>query len=228
MAFGEQVAARYESWYESPKGRRAAALEKALMLWLLGRYPHAESILEVGCGTGHFTRWWSAQGLAAIGMDRSPAMLTVAQSLNGPPLVCGDARSLPFGDSAFDLTVLVTTLEFLERPRQGLAEALRVARHGVLLGVLNRWSTLGLQRRLAGLLRQTVYDTAHLYGVGELQRLLRSVAGDKMHIVWRTTLFPRCLPDRHAHLPWGAFIGIALIVDDLPQEAGRRADKRYG
>ena len=211
-AFDERVAAHYEAWYETPEGRRADALEKALLHRLLQSFARARSVLEVGCGTAHFTRWLSGEGLAAIGLDVSAAMLAQAQTLNGVQLVQGDAYRLPFADGAFDLTAFITTLEFLERPREALSEALRVARHGVLLGVLNRWSVLGLQRRLAGLFHQTVYDAAHFYSVGELKRLLCPVTDGKGHIVWRTTLFPRWWPCPQASLLWGGFIGMALFL----------------
>lgn len=213
--FGEEATAHYEAWYETPEGRRADALEKAALQWLLQRFPQAQSVLEVGCGTGHFTRWLHAQGLAAVGVDLSAAMLIQAQTLGGSSLVQGDAIRLPFADGAFDLTAFVTTLEFLDRPQAVLAEALRVSRHGLLLGVLNRWSALGLWRRLAGCFRPTVYDAAHFYGVGELVRLLRSVTQDTGHIVWHTTLFPRWWPFPRVKQPWGAFIAMAWC--DVPQ-----------
>lgn len=213
-AFDERVAAHYEAWYETPEGRRADELEKATSGWLLQGFPRLESALEVGCGTGHFSRWLSDQGLAVVGLDLSAAMLAEARALNGVPLVWGHARRLPFADRSFDLTALITTLEFLQQPQEALAEALRVAQHGVILGVLNRWSLLGLQRWLAGLFRRTVYNAAHVYGVGELKQLLRSVTGGKVHIVWRTTLFPRGWPWPKTGLPWGGFIGMALIVRD--------------
>ncbi len=82
------------------------------------------------------------------------------------------------------------------------------------MGVLNRWSLLGLQRRLAGLLRPTVYAAAHLYGVGELKRLLRPITGEHARIVWRTTLFPRGWPWPQSPLALGGFIGMAVIVND--------------
>jgi SAM-dependent methyltransferase len=214
VTFGEDAAAHYEAWYETPEGRRADELEKAVLGWLLQAFPRAGSVLEVGCGTAHFTRWLNDQGLAAVGLDLSAAMLAQAQALDGVPLARGDAYRLPFADGAFDLAALATTLEFLERPQEALPEALRVARHGVVLGVLNRWSLLGLQRRLAGLFRPTVYDAARFYGVGELKRLLWFIAGEPAHVVWRSTLFPRCWPWPQARLPWGGFIGMALIVSD--------------
>jgi SAM-dependent methyltransferase len=235
VAFDEHVAAHYEAWYETPEGRRADELEKAILGWLLvqewgglsslplgqARKPALPaSVLEIGCGTGHFSRWLGGQGLAVVGLDSSPTMLTQARTLDGVPLVRSDARRLPFADGVFDLATFITTLEFLARPQEALAEALRVARCGVILGVLNRWSLLGLQRRLAGLFRPTVYDAAHFYGVGELKRLLRSAAGEQAHIVWRTTLFPRGWPWPQMRLPWGGFIGMALIVSDGFQEVG--------
>ena len=219
-AFDERVAAHYEAWYETSEGRRADELEKVALGWLLQGFPESGSVLEIGCGTGHFSRWLDDQGLAAVGLDLSSAMLTKAQELGGVPLIQSDARRLPFADGAFDLAAFITTLEFLEQPKEVLAEALRVARYGVVLGVLNRWSVLSLQRRLAGIFHPTIYDAAHFYGVGELKRLLRSVTGGKGYIVWHTTLFPRWWPWSQASLPWGGFIGMALTVSDGARELG--------
>jgi ubiquinone/menaquinone biosynthesis C-methylase UbiE len=127
VTFDEDAAAHYEAWYETPEGRRADELEKAVLNRLLQAFPRPSSVLEIGCGTAHFTRWLSEQWWAAVGLDLSAAMLAQARALDGIPLARGDACSLPFADGAFDLAALVTTLEFLEWPREALAEALRVA-----------------------------------------------------------------------------------------------------
>ena len=221
--FDERAAAHYEDWYGTPEGRRADALEKAAVRRLLQGAPRARSILEVGCGTGHFTRWLGERGLAPVGLDRSAPMLSQARALNGAPLVMGDAHRLPFADGAFDLAAFVTTLEFLERPSEALAEAMRVARRGLLLGVLNHWSPLGLWRRLVGLFRPTVYDAARFYSVGELRRRLRALAGGEARILWHTTLFPRGCPWQRANAPWGGFIAMALL---LPTEEGSTGEAR--
>ena len=110
---------------------------------------------------------------------------------------------------------VICAADFMGRPRRLLE-----ARRGLILGVLNRWSVLGLQRRVAGLFHQTVCDAARFYGVGELERLLRSVAGREACVVWRTTLFPRQWPWSQARLPWGGFIGMALVVSDGFREVG--------
>ena len=211
--FDEQVAAHYEVWYETAEGRRADALEKDALSWLLRQVSRRETVLDIGCGTGHFTTWLSGQGRWAVGLDRSAPMVAQARTLVNVPLVRGDAVHLPFADGTFDLTALITTVEFLERPGEGLAEALRVARHGALLGVLNRWSVLGLRRRLVGLFHPTVYDAGQFYRVGELKRMLQAASGGRGQIVWRTTLFPRWLPWRRATVPWGGFIAMALVFE---------------
>jgi ubiquinone/menaquinone biosynthesis C-methylase UbiE len=213
--FDEQVASHYEAWYETSEGRHADALEKASLRRILESFPQPRSVLEVGCGTGHFTRWLREQGLAAVGLDLSQEMLAKAQTLDGLLLVRADAHRLPFPDDTFDVVALVTTLEFLEAPEEAVAEALRVTRRGLLLGVLNRWSPLGLKRRLTELFRPTVYRTAHFYGVGELKRLLKSVAGAKARLVWETTLHAlQGASPQQSTWPWGGFIAMGLLLQE--------------
>ncbi len=212
-----RVAARYEAWYATPEGARADALEKAALGDLLSVFPTVEYVLEVGCGTGHFARWLRVRGIKTVGVDLSSAMLQEAKVLDGVPLVQASACHLPFPDGAFDVTMLVTTLAFLPRPREALAQALRVSRYGLLLGVLNRWSVLGMQRRLKGLFRKTPYDDAHFFGVRGLTALLRAVTGESARIYWRTTLFPRWWPWHHGRQRWGSFIAAALVLGSSPR-----------
>ena len=201
------IVSGYESWYETT-GRRADRLEKLLLKRLLAGFPRASTILEVGCGTGHFTRWFAEQGLQATGLDLSRPMLAEAVRLGSPPCVHGDALALPFSTGAFDLVALVTTLEFLPEPVQALAEALRVARHGLVLGVLNRQSLLERQSKREG---GPIWGVARFFALAELSRLVhRAAAGRPTEIIWRTTLWPvwsGVLP-----LPWGGFIGMAVML----------------
>jgi SAM-dependent methyltransferase len=196
----------YEIWYETA-GRRTAYLEKALLKRLMAGFPQARTILEVGCGTGRFTRWLAEQGLQAMGLELSWPMLAVAARLGSPPCVCGDALALPFPTGAFDLVALVTALEFLTEPVQALTEALRVAQQGLVLGVLNRQSLLGRRRAREG---GPIWGAAQLLTPTELSHLVHcAAAGRPTAITWRTTLWP-VWPGALA-LPWGGFIGMAVI-----------------
>ena len=202
----EALAKRYEDWYAG-RGRRADRLEKQLLARLLTNFSGAKTVLEVGCGTGHFARWLAEQGFRVVGLDISPAMLAEATKRNGVKYVIGDALALPFADRSFDIVAFITTLEFVADPQSALSEAVRVARRGLLLGVLNRYSLLAVKRKICA---TPPWNEARFLSLGGLMRSLRDVAGTRLaRIQWRTTLWPvpglRSLP-----LPWGGFIGMAV------------------
>lgn len=179
--FDAEVARRYEGWFNTSAGRRAEREERALLADLLAWLGESGSVLEVGCGTGRFTRWLSQRGRRVVGLDRSPAMLAEARRLDPHLLlVLGDAHAVPFGGGTFDAVLFVTTLEFLEDPGRALQEAARVARHGLILGVLNRWSLAGLRRILR---RRSVRAAGRLYRPGELGAVVRQALGDRLDAV---------------------------------------------
>jgi SAM-dependent methyltransferase len=73
------LAARYEDWYSGPD-READLQEMSLVLKLLAGFPNARCILDVGCGTGHFTRWFKELDYETVGLDSSRTMLAEARS----------------------------------------------------------------------------------------------------------------------------------------------------
>jgi ubiquinone/menaquinone biosynthesis C-methylase UbiE len=198
------LAAPYQSWYAT-RGRRAVRRETQLLRWLLDRFPAARTILEVGCGTGHFTRWLEAQGLEAVGLDSSAAMLAEAAQLGTRILVRGDALALPFADASVDLVAFITTLEFIFDPASALAEGRRIARQGMILGVINRRSRLGARYRRQG---GPVWSAARFFTPRELLEEVGPAAGLTASICWRTTLWP--FWRGATPLPWGGFIGMAV------------------
>jgi ubiquinone/menaquinone biosynthesis C-methylase UbiE len=196
---------RYESWYQKT-GRRADYLEKCLLGRLLESFPKAHSLVEIGCGTAHFTRWFESQGFRVVGLDISKQMLAEAMALESLPFLQGDALKIPLAGGAFDLSVMVTTLEFLPDPLAALTEALRVCRRGLILGVLNRQSLLWRQIKKEG---SPLWNSAHLFTPNELVCLIRQAVGkDSVKIFWRTALWS--LIPCSSRLPWGGFIGMAV------------------
>jgi ubiquinone/menaquinone biosynthesis C-methylase UbiE len=203
------IAAGYEAWYAGP-GRRADRLERKLLAKMLALFPRAGSILDVGCGTGHFSRWLATRGFRVVGLDLAASMLQATRPLGGVAYVKGDAHALPFASRAFDLAVMVTTLEFLQQPGTALREAVRVARQGVLLGVLNRHSALAVRRRMFS---SALWRAAHFYSVGEVKQWTQEAAAERLRAThWRTTLWP--IPGfEDLPLPWGGFIALAVELD---------------
>ena len=210
-AIFERAAGQYEAWYATPPGRRADRAERALLAWLLEGFPRAQHVLEVGCGTGHFTAWLASQGWRVIGLDRAPAMLAeVRQNRPDMTVMVGDAHSLPMREGAIDLVVFVTTLEFLDEPARALAEATRVARQGLVVVALNRWSLGGLSRRWGSQARQPLLGQARDTSVVSLWAMVKAAVGTRLQAIhWVSTLFPDGLWRVQAPIPLGAVIGMA-------------------
>ncbi len=207
----ETAAARYEAWYETPRGRRADQAERALLEELIAEFPGAGTLLEVGCGTGHFAGGLDRGGLTVVGLDRAPAMLAELRRRHPRlPAVLGDAHALPFRDAAVDLTLFVTTLEFLEHPATALREAVRVSRRGVVLLALNRWSFGGLSRRVGPAARGVLLGQARDVSLLSLRALIRRAAGSRLSgFRWASALWPDGLWAWRAPIPLGDVIGIA-------------------
>jgi ubiquinone/menaquinone biosynthesis C-methylase UbiE len=195
--------------------------ERALLSWLLRNFPNPRRVLEVGCGTAHFTRWLAATGGVAIGLDRSPGMLSDARRRGKADLlVLGDAQQLPLRDGGVDLTVLVTTVEFLDSPLLALAECARISERGLVLVVLNRWSAGGLSRRWGRQSRTPLLARARDMSLSELRRLLADAAGRRLRrLECRSALLPRPVDRWVTPIPLGDVIGaVAELSGPCPRD----------
>ncbi|MEN8160303.1 MAG: class I SAM-dependent methyltransferase [Myxococcota bacterium] len=208
----ERQASRYEHWYATTRGRRVDRSERALLAWLLGWFPAARRVLEIGCGTGHFTEWLGERECTSIGLDRSPAMLREARRHgSGSPLVLGDAHRLPLRDRAVDVAALIATLEFLDSPALALQESVRVAEHGLVFVVLNRWSLGAASRRWGPASRGGLLGRARDLSLRRLRRDIEAAAGARLRgMHWRSTLLPRPFDRLVAPVPLGDVIGVAV------------------
>ena len=213
----QQTAIEYEKYFET-KYKRADLLEKRLLIKLLGQFKNATNLLEIGCGTGHFTRWMDATGLECYGVDVSIPMLKEAKKLwiNGR-LLQGEGSRLPFKDKSVDIVTYITSFEFMPDAAIALEEAARVAKKGVIMGLMNKNSTATLRKgglSIAG--KNTFYGKAHFYSIFDIKKLLdKSFLGKYAITFWSTTVFPRVFGDlESSFFPFGAFLGIALKLRD--------------
>lgn len=96
-------------------------------------------VLDVGCGTGGFSRAIAGSASARVtGYDYSQRFIEFAKRLASPDAgtvewVVGDAEQLPFESSLFDRVLLSLVLHQLVRPLLAVAEAFRVVRCGGLV-----------------------------------------------------------------------------------------------
>ena len=222
--FDDKIARSYDRWAETPQGRKAYGLEGELLL-KLGGLSVGEGVLEVGCGTGVHLDGFLREDLNVVGVDISPHMLWVArQRLGDRARLClGDAENLPFKEGSFDCVALITTLEFIPHPGNAVREALRVSKGEVLMGVLNKYSFLGLKRRLKGMFRPSIFNRPRFYCIWELKRLVTKSAPEAI-VDWASVLvlpmnWQQYWPGLERWLsfrknPIGAFLGMKVFIKE--------------
>ena len=208
-------AAEYDDWYQTPRGSWIGDVEFRLLTELLAP-EKGETLLDIGCGTGYFTRRLAREcGLSVAGLDPDPAWLRFAadRAVAGERFVAGSGARLPFPDRSFDRTVAVASLCFVKDQNQFLAEMVRVTRKRFAIGLLNRVSLLyGQKGRHGG---SGAYRSAHWYTAAEILALLDGLPVANLVIrsgvffpsggwlgCWAERILPRCLP-------WGSFLVVA-------------------
>lgn len=140
------VAIAYDDYYQTPVGKRVDDLEKEAVSKILDNI-QAREVLELGCGTGHWTEFLSRKGYKVLATDVSDAMLSEACKKELPDVTFqkADATKLPFPDHSFPVIFSVTMLEFTDDMEAVFNEMYRVLQPGgsLVLGCLNAASELG-------------------------------------------------------------------------------------
>jgi SAM-dependent methyltransferase len=211
-----ELVARYEDWYATPFGRIADRVEQDMLFDLLQPLGPGAALVEIGCGTGHFSAALARAGFRVSGVDPSPAMLAVARER--VPVALADGLHLPFRDGAFDGAVLVTVLEFVADPLALLCEARRVARRRVAVLTLSSCSWLGVRRRVSGWIGHPAFSRARFRDRAALVALARE-AGAPVERLRAGLVLPPSLAGRFPYAeerlsraahPCGGILGFAL------------------
>jgi len=79
-----------------------------------------ERILDVGVGTGRFSKPLQDAGFEVVGVDISKKMLGKACERGTEDLIVSDASSLPFQDSIFDASISIGTLHLIAEWKSAL------------------------------------------------------------------------------------------------------------
>lgn len=97
----------------------------------LSGLPNGAKVLDLGCGSGIFTRLLSERGYKAEGLDISPKLIELArQNYPTVPFLEGDVEALPYDDESVDGLLLSGLVHHLPDPRRCASEAFRVLRKG--------------------------------------------------------------------------------------------------
>ena len=151
-----------ESWlYDRLVAPAVQPLHRALAAEFLARVSEGASVLEVGCGGGHFALLAVAErrSLTWTGVDLSKEQVERAgrRAAGIPKLkfLAGDALALPFEGRSFDAVVSIASLKHWPDRGRGLRECARVLRPGGVLFIAeaDRASSPEEQDRFVSMLR---------------------------------------------------------------------------
>lgn len=164
------IAAEYDNYYHTVPGKAIDEFEKRIILAHVNNLPKM-NWLELGCGTGHWTKFFSECGFQVTAVDNSEAMLEIARSKNmeNVQFLHADASRLPFPDACFSGIFSITMIEFVDDINQVFNEIDRVLKPEgkIVLGCLNKLSELGLNKK-----SDPLFKHAHFFTPKEVQKML--------------------------------------------------------
>jgi len=165
----EELADRYDAWFDKPAGRAIFGAEVACIGSLLPA--DLSGWVEVGVGTGRFA---AALGVPE-GIDPSGAMLKKAEA-RGIRIIQGKAECLPYRNASLDGVLLAVTLCFLEAPEQAMREFARVLKNNrsLLVGIVPADSSWGRFYQAKGKEGHAFYSVAVFYTCEQVKQLAAS------------------------------------------------------
>ena len=207
--FNREHTDTYEQWYEG-RYKRAEVWQKKVIGELILKDTRVKTLLEYGCGTTRFTRWWHNIGIDATGADLSPFMLGQGVHLFPGDLVLADSHHMPFRDGAFDALAFITTFEYYKDPVKVIREAARVGKYGIVFGMMNRNTNKYVRRRVQQFFgKNPFYVTATFYTPQKLIALIdKALEGMDYTIEWSCTGLPKWFPVQQWSVPYGDFFGL--------------------
>ncbi len=160
----------YDLYYDTEYGKEVDRREKNCINKYFAGISR-ENVLEIGCGTGHWTEYFSENGFKLKCIDYSAKMIERAISKNIPnaEFSIGNAQELKYSDESFDSVFTITCLEFVADRAKAFSEIYRVLKPKgtLLLAVLNQNSVLAKSKDDI-----PTFENAHFYTKNELLELL--------------------------------------------------------
>jgi len=168
----DDLANRYDSWFETPLGKKIFESEKSCIEKLINKVEDKFAV-DLGIGTGLFTKILREKGYKVIGIDISDEMLKIAKN-RGFEVIKHDLNEpLPFNDESFDFVFSMTSIEFLKNPENLFEEVKRVLKKDgeFLLITLNSLSLWAFVRRVKGLfIKNYVFKKGRFYSPNKLRK----------------------------------------------------------
>lgn len=134
-------------------------------------HPEGLSILDIGCGTGHFSRSLAAAN-RLVGVDISFEMAAFARA-KGLAAVQSAGQRLPFAGETFELVIANNVIQSFREGGPFVTEAARVLRpHGRL--IISATNGRNLAMAVLRRLERRKYEQLGIYSAAGLRRLLKA------------------------------------------------------
>lgn len=214
--FNREYTDKYEDYYET-RYKRAEIWQKKTLAKLITKDERVKTLLEFGCGTTRFTRWWNEIGIKASGADISPFMLGQGAHLFDGDLALADSHHMPFKDNSFDALAFIATFAYYKDPVKVIREAVRVGKYGIIFGIMNRNSTKVVRRRIQEVFNKNeYYKTANFYTPDSLiEKVEEALEGRLYEIQWTATGLPKWFPMQQWGFPIGDFFALHVKLTDV-------------
>jgi len=166
----DQLAQRYDDWFDSPEGAAIFAVEVECIRPLLEDV--SRPWLEIGVGTGRFAE---ALGIDE-GLDPAPTVLEMAKKRSVRTRI-GRAEQMPYENASFGGLLMVVTICFLDDPPAALRECARVVSDGgaLIVGLVPATSAWGEHYAHQASEGHPFYSHAKFYTCGEVIELASAV-----------------------------------------------------
>ncbi|MEJ2279964.1 MAG: class I SAM-dependent methyltransferase [Candidatus Lokiarchaeota archaeon] len=155
----EKFPDKYENWFKENK-----YAYKSELLAIKKVLPKDKESIEIGVGSARFA---SPLGIR-IGIDPSVKMLKIAQKRD-ILVINAVAEKLPFRSHSFNISLMITTICFLENIKSALIEIFRILKPGssIIIGFIDKESIMGklYQERKN---KSVFYKIAKFYSVKEI------------------------------------------------------------
>lgn len=171
----QEIASSYDNYYKKRVGKFIDLIEKDAINELL--LNEKKKLIEFGCGTGHWSVFFSEKGFEVTGIDSSEEMLRMAnkKAITNDKLkfihVSAENSKI---ENKFDVAAFITSLEFMDDPEKVIKSAISCLKDekGVLIfGVLNADSNLA---KFSG--DDPIFSNATFYTVQTLKALIQNIS----------------------------------------------------
>lgn len=132
---------RFSGSYDAKVERLIGRTLRPALARMLEQEPDPGNVLELGCGTGYFTRAIAKKARHVTATDLSEHMAEATKSnlrdLDNVTVRVEDSKAISFPPDTFDTVLMANMLHMLEDPLKALGECRRVLKKGGTLLLIN-------------------------------------------------------------------------------------------